>query len=180
MVKSNLFHHLSTTRQVFRNFLEGNIVCSSSNVPIRAWKSWLWKTLMTLSIECLRWGSPVWLSLVRYSSRSSSALWASEKHILKTLLRNTGQTQQRCLKIYLENTFFLKRFKYVPILKKPYLSFSLAWSRLKDSKSQLLKGDCCKPLEWMTDHFHFQSRHFDFVINDHRRSLTGSGWCEKA
>ncbi len=81
MVKSNLFHHLSTTRQVLSNFLEGNIACSSSSVPIRAWKSWLWKTLMTLSIECLSWVSPVWLSLVRYSSRSSSALWASEKHI---------------------------------------------------------------------------------------------------
>lgn len=33
----------------------------------------------------------------------------------------------------------------------------------------------------MTDHFHFQSRHFDFVvINNHRWSLTGSDWHVKA
>jgi len=43
-----------------------------------------------------------------------------------------------------------------------------------------LKGDCCKALEWMSGHFHFESRHFDLAVinNNHRWSLTGSVTCE--
>lgn len=66
----------------------GNLKEVSS--PSRALKSWLWKTLMTLSRDWFSWWSSstrpspsspwfwcLWRSLARYCCRSSRALWAS-------------------------------------------------------------------------------------------------------
>lgn len=54
-------------------------------LPIRAWKSELWNTLITLSMACWSWPSGVWFNFNLYSLRSFNARCVSEMIKLKGL-----------------------------------------------------------------------------------------------